>query len=79
MKFVTKVGRWAYFLDAAGQLHCIPLIAGEVGYQIDPDTAANSCRRHALEESAAGNFAKAAQFRRAAVALEALAEEPTAA
>jgi hypothetical protein len=79
MKFVAKVGRWAYILDANGQLHCIPLIAGEAGYPIDPDTAANSCRRHAVEETEAGNWAKAAQFRRAAIALEHLAEEPTAA
>jgi len=79
MRFVAKVGRWAYLLDANGQLFHVPLIAGQVAYPIDPDTAAASCRRHAEEEVAARNFAKAAALRRAAVALEQLAGEPTAA
>jgi hypothetical protein len=79
MHFIARAGRWIYALDSHGQLFHLPLIAGEAGYPVDADQAAASCRRYALEESAAGNFAKAAQFRRAAVALEALAEEPTAA
>jgi len=79
MRYIARVGRWAYLLDAHGQLYHVPLIAGQVAYPIDPDIAASSCRRHALEETQARNFAKAAALRRAAVALEQLAGEPTAA
>lgn len=79
MRYIARVGRWAYLLDAHGQLYHVPLIAGEVAYPIDPDSAAASCRRHADEEAAARNFAKAAVLRRAAVALEALDDMPTAA
>jgi hypothetical protein len=79
MRYIARAGRWIYALDSHGQLHHVPLIAGQTGYPVDADQAAASCRRYALEESAAGNWAKAAQFRRAALALEQLAEEPTAA
>jgi hypothetical protein len=79
MRFVAKVGRWAYLLDAHGQLYCIPLIAGAAGYPIDPDIAAASCRRHALEETQGGHWVKAGQYRRAALALEELTDTQTAA
>ena len=72
MHFIARVGHWAYILDARGQLQCVPLIPGEVSYPIDADLAADSCRRHAIEEDAAGNWSKAAAFRRAALALDAL-------
>jgi hypothetical protein len=79
MRYIARVGRWAYLLDARGQLYHVPLIAGQVAYPIDPDLAADSCRRHAAEEAAARNFAKAAALCRAAVALDALTDLPTAA
>jgi hypothetical protein len=79
MRYIARVGRWAYVLAGNGQLHCIPLIAGELGYPIDPDIAAASCRRHAEEEAAARNLAKAAALCRAAIALDALTDMPTAA
>jgi len=79
MRYIARVGRWAYLLDSHGQLYHVPLIAGQSGYPVDADQAAASCRRYSQEEAEARNWAKAAQYRRAAIALEALADAPTAA
>jgi len=79
MRFITRIGRWAYVMTQRGQLYCIPLIADQLGYPIDLDIAADSCRRHAAEEQQAGNRKKGAQYRQASVAVQRLAEKLTAA
>jgi hypothetical protein len=78
LRYITRAGRFAYILDARGQLHCVPLIVGQSSFPLDADLAANSLRRAAIEFDAEGNWSKAAAHRRAAIALDALVDLPEA-